>query len=374
MTNTTNQIVKKEAYQSALSKQTDTYTNMIIQTFANISLELDTYQKVCLANAIAKINELLTANGLAFGDAKINQSNLTTVLSQIAMFRLNAAASPRECYFQLRNDKNSDKKIIEFGIEGNGNDSILRDYGVNVKDVMPPIVIREGDEFQYPYFDGEKMQPFTWKPKSFTAKPIAVAYVITKKDGTKEYLISERESVASNLKAHISNNLLGVYDYALKNRITDKISNMTLDEMLSDEELINGVRTTDSNGKSKLITLISPAWKSSQSREEMIIRKMKNNCTKKYPKDFKNSYVALEYEQTAEDMPKRDYIDAETQFDTAQEVEKETEQNAAKKEMPEPQVEEQKEPEQKSMEDIFNKALEEDPKEPSQESLFPDLE
>ena len=56
----------------------------------------------------------------------------------------------------------------------------------------------------------------------------------------------------------------------------------------------------------------------------MIIRKMKNNCTKKYPKDFKNSYVALEYEQTAEDMPKRDYIDAETQFDTAQEVEKET--------------------------------------------------
>ncbi len=288
----------KQTFRSGLVKITDTYTNMIIGNFQNIQLELDAYQKVCLANAIAKIQELLACNDLDFKSDAINQNNLTTILSQIAMFRLNPAASPRECYFQLRNDTNhAGKKIIEFGIEGNGNDAILRNYGVDVVNVSQPIIIREGDEFTYPYFDGDKMQPFTWKPKSFYKKPIAVVYIVTKKDGSKEYLVSEREAVANNLKAHISNNMLTCKDYKLKKRILEKIQNMSLEEMLADSELTNSIKTEDG----KYLTLISPAWKSAHSKEAMILRKMQNNAIKKYPKDFKNSYVESEYESTFDD-------------------------------------------------------------------------
>ena len=373
-TQETKAVTLKPAFKSSLSKMTETYTNSIVATFADIHLDLDAYQKVCLANAIAKINELLTANDLAFNSPNLEQSNITTVLSQIAMFKLNPAASPRECYFQLRNSNG--KKLIEFGVEGNGNDAILRTYGVNVKEVMPPIVIREGDEFNYPYFDGEKMQPFTWKPHSFTAKPIAVAYVVTKNDGTKEYLISERESVATNLKAHIANNLMSA-EKDVKNRILNKIKDMSLDAMLSDPELLEGVETM-SYGKPKTITLISPAWKSPQSREEMIIRKMKNNCTKKYPKDFKNSYVAATYETTAEDAPRREYIDAETQYSTPEEVVQQAEEKAGTEAMPEVEVQEQKQEPKDNLEAIFADVLKEDkkptPNQGGNNTLFPDLE
>ena len=91
----TKAVAVKPAFKSSLSKMTETYTNSIVATFADIHLDLDAYQKVCLANAIAKINELLTANDLAFNSPNLEQSNITTVLSQIAMFKLNPAASPR---------------------------------------------------------------------------------------------------------------------------------------------------------------------------------------------------------------------------------------------------------------------------------------
>lgn len=152
---------------------------------------------------------------------------------------------------------------------------------------------------------------------------------------------------------------------------------MSLDAMLSDPELLEGVETM-SYGKPKTITLISPAWKSPQSREEMIIRKMKNNCTKKYPKDFKNSYVAATYETTAEDAPRREYIDAETQYSTPEEVVQQAEEKAGTEAMPEVEVQEQKQEPQDNLEAIFADVLKEDKKPtPSQggnNTLFPDLE
>lgn len=293
-----NQIQKEASYKSALVKQTETYTNMVISEMQSLNLSLDTYQKVCLTSAIAAINELLYKEGLSFNDKRINQSNLTTLLNQIAMMKLNASATPRECYFSLRNDNSTPErkaagmKIIEYGIEGNGNDALLRTYGAGVKDVLPCIVIREGDDFQYPHFDGEKMQPFTWKPNSFYKKPIAVVYIIKKEDGSTEYLVSEREQVASNLKAHINQNLMTCYDMTLKNRILAKIENMTLDELLADAELTKPIEAgKDYQNKPKFINLISPAWKSAHAREAMIERKMRNNAIKKYPKDYTKAFA-----------------------------------------------------------------------------------
>lgn len=346
----------KPQFRTGLSKITDTYTNMIINNFQNIRLNLDAYQKVCLANAIAKIQELLYQNELDFNSEVINQNNLTTILEQISMFRLNAAANPRECYFQLRNDNEHNKKLIEFGIEGNGNDAILRNFGVDVKNVLPPIIIREGDEFTYPYFDGEKMQPFTWKPKSFYKKPIAVVYIIIKNDDTKEYLVSEREAVANNLKAHINNNMLTCKDYKLKKRITDKIKDMTLEQMIGDQELTNAIKTEDG----KYLNLISPAWKSAHSKEEMIIRKMKNNAIKKYPKDFSNAYVESSYETTFEDSEQYRHKDVINAEDIIQEVEKAQVQENASVKPPLKDNTVQEKPEQPIVDSVTGEVKEED--------------
>jgi len=312
-----NEVAQKSQFRTSLTKQTDTYTNMMITQFKDINIQLDTYQKVCLSNAIAKINELLYNNGLSFNDPRVNQSNLTSVLAQISMLKLNAAATPRECYFQLRNDTSSKEKkdggykLIEFGVEGNGNDAILRTYGVGVKNVYTPIIIREGDEFTYPYYDGEKFQPFTWKPKSYYKKPIAVVYIIEKEDGSKEYLVSEREKCVANLQAHINNNLMTCFDTKLKNSILTKIENMTLDEILADAELTQPIQCgLDNYGKPKFINCISPAWKSPQSRNAMLERKMRNNAIKGYPKDYAKAYTGIELVEKAID-DSIDYIDAE---------------------------------------------------------------
>ena len=288
-------------YKTALVKQSETYTNMLTTSFNEMQLEFTPYKKVCALNAVFKMDELLRSEGLDW--KSINSANVTQILEQITLLDINVSASPREGYVIVRKDKQADGNYIvkfEFGIEGNGNDALLRKYGVDIKDVKGPFVVREGDEFTYPYFDGEKMNPPTWKPNSYYKKAIKVFYIVTKTDGSKEYLISEREEVVKNLQAHISNNLMWVPEN-LKNPILEKISKMTLEEILADKTLRNKVNYTDSYGKQKSTTIISSAWGAAHSSEDMIIRKMKNNATKKYPKDFSSSYIGKAYEDTFED-------------------------------------------------------------------------
>ena len=45
----------------------------------------------------------------------------------------------------------------------------------------------------------------------------------------------------------------------------------------------------------ELAPYISPAWTEYQSREQMIIRKMRNNVVKKIPKDFGSAIAAEQY-------------------------------------------------------------------------------
>ena len=68
------------------------------------------------------------------------------------------------------------------------------------------------------------------------------------------------------------------------------MKNMTLDALLDAPEFDK---------------YISPAWKEGQSRESMIVRKMRNNITKKYPKNFENAYVAMTYEEATNEDLKR---------------------------------------------------------------------
>lgn len=316
---TNNQVAEKTQYKTALAKQTETYTNMMVSTFKDINIEYTVYQKICVANMIAKMNELLTKNSLNFKD--IDGGNITTTLSRCAMLQLNIAAVPAECYLQLRNVQIGDvwKKEFEFGVEGNGNDAILKTYGVNVKDVKMAWLVREGDGFEYPSFNGLEITAPKWQPKSYTGKVIRVVYPVVKTDGTIDWLISEREDVAKNLKAHIANNLLGSKYKDVRSKILDKIADMSLEKLLSDESLKE---------------YISPAWLNGSSREDMIIRKMKNNATKKYPKDFKNAFVAEAYESTYEDYDQYRQPTQMPDIDMTEKVGEEVDTNAGTKEIP----------------------------------------
>lgn len=304
-------------YKTALVKQTETYTRMLTESLGEMNIDFSNYQKICVINCIQKMKEMLTKEGLDF--SQIDQSNITSILTQVSMLQLNISASPRECYLQFRNVKmkvNGEeqwKKVFEFGIEGDGNDAILRRYGVGVKNLRGAFVVREGDEFTFPYFDGEKIVAPTWKPVSYHKKPIKVFYIVDKEDGTKEYLISEREEVVKNIQAHISNNIMKEKE-DVKNQIMEKISNMSLDEILDDKSLSK---------------YISPAWTNPQSRNDMILRKMKNNATKKFPKDFKNAFIESSYEKTFEDYDQ--YREPKQDINPIDAVDVEIEENASKK-------------------------------------------
>lgn len=99
-------------------------------------------------------------------------------------------------------------KEVELGIEGDGNDAILRQFGVNVKKVHPVWLVKEGDVFVYPKHKGMKLTPPEWEEKGESTKVIRVVYPVEMTDGKVQYLIAERESVKTNLLAHVRNSMM----------------------------------------------------------------------------------------------------------------------------------------------------------------------
>ena len=280
--------LQKTAWESSLSKITQVYTNDIANSFTKMNLTLDDYQKNCLVQTILKANELCTNN-----NTSITKTNITNILMKVAQLRLNISSIPSECYMLFRRTKvgGEYQPTLEFNIQGAGYEAIVRNFGVDVKKLHSAWLVREKDKFTYPFYKGLTIEDPTWQPTG-QGKVIRVVYPVEKTNGEAEYLIAERESVDANLKAHISNNMNGFengqpkYTSEQKIAIRNKIENMNLEEMLNDPELD---------------CLISPAWKNAQSREEMIITKMKNNALKRYPKRFDNEYIKETYESTFED-------------------------------------------------------------------------
>lgn len=292
MTEINNQVVvqntKAKAFKNALATAQETYIETISNSFNNMNLELTEYQKLCGMNIISKMKELADKEGLQI--SKMNQTNIMSILQQATMLNLNITASPRECYMILRNVKvgNNWTKEFEFGIEGDGNDKLLRKFGVDVQKVYPYWTVRENDEFTYPAFRGIEIEPPTWTPKDYHSKVVKIVYPVLNEDGSIQYHISERESVKSNLLAHISNNLMKNKDYPedKKKELLKRLEPLDLEQIFEDDEALK---------------IMSPSWSSLHSREAMILRKMRNNCIKKIPKDFTNAFIASTYEKTFDD-------------------------------------------------------------------------
>lgn len=297
-------------FTTKLAKVNDSYFPMIEKQLENNNITFSQYAKSCTLNAIAAINNVLDAQGISWNDTALDTSNITQTLLTVATLQLNPTASPREVYFQIRNvsAKSADgkttiwKKKIEMGIEGDGWDSLLSRFGRNVKTVHPFWLVRENDKFTYPAFNGLEMSPPTWQPTG-TGKVVRVVYPIVSKDNTVNFYIAERGDVKKNLIAHISNNLMnetfGICadrykaTEPQKKQIAEKKK-----EVLTKAKELDLETLLDSPDFDEYI---SPAWKDEQSRETMIVRKMRNNIVKKIPKDFSSSLEAEIYNENSDE-------------------------------------------------------------------------
>ncbi|MDY0395388.1 hypothetical protein ACFSMW_13340 [Virgibacillus halophilus] len=308
-----NQIVEKQEFSTALTKINNTYFPMIQRQLDGNGLKMDEYAKRCVMSAITSINETLDKQGVSWNNPQLDQSNVTQILLQVASLKLNSAASPNEVYFQVRNVKRKKqggpdewKKQIEMGIEGDGNDAILSRFGRNVDQVMQHWLVREEDGFTYPGFNGLEMTPPTWQPTG-KGEVIRVVYPIKKNDGTVDFHIAEREDVLKNLIAHINNNMMNETFGIAKDRY-----NATAEQKkqiaAKKQEVLNKVKEQGlikSLDDPELHPYISPAWRDPQSRESMLIRKMRNNIVKKIPKDFGNAFVGKNYDEVTDESQRQ---------------------------------------------------------------------
>ncbi|CAM3709754.1 hypothetical protein COLU111180_04320 [Cohnella lubricantis] len=296
-------------FSTALVKVTDIYAPMIERQLNGNGVHLDPYARQCVVNAISVINSVLDSKAISWNDEKLDKNNITQVLMNVAALKLNAAASPREVFFQIRNvnvkakpsDPDNWRKQIEMGIEGDGNDAILNRFGRNVKQVRPYWLVREKDHFEYPGFNGLEMTPPVWRPTG-QGEVVRIVYPIIFNDNSIQYFIGERDDVVKNLIAHMNNNMMnetfGVCADRFKATSEQKKQIAAKKAEILKKAKEAGLGALDDP---ELQQYISPAWSEFHSREQMLIRKMRNNIVKKIPKDFGSAFVEILHNNVADE-------------------------------------------------------------------------
>lgn len=299
---------EKKEFTTVLASANENYLPLIERQLEGNSIEFNDYARKCVLNAVASINQLLSNSGLAWNSEQLDHSNITQVLLNVASLELNPVAEPAECYFQIRNVKKKGKdgkdewkKIIEFNVQADGNDAILSRFGRDVEKVYPYWLVREGDDFTYPSYNGLEYVPPTWTPKG-KGEVVRVVYPVLHTDKTIHFYIGERDDVVKNLLAHINNNLMNETFGICADRFKatadqiKKINAKKTEIKAKAKEL--GLRAID---HPEISEYISPSWKEDFSRESMIIRKMRNNVVKSIPKDFGHPMIRETYMEATDD-------------------------------------------------------------------------
>lgn len=285
-----NEVAKKPEFTTGLSQWTNTITGLVSRDFEQNGVQYDEYSKQCAMNAMGAIFQLVQ-NTDKVDMNNLNTSNLREVVAQCASLKLNANAMPREVYFQLRSKQVNGQwvKMVEMGVEGDGYDSMLRHFGDNIDTVYPVWLVKECDDFTYPRRRGIEIEPAEWTPKGLSDKTVRVVYPVKLKDGTIDYLIAEREPVRTNLIAHIRNNMMnetfGVcadrYKATPKQKEEIKVKKAEILSAIRECETLEDILNCE-----VAKPYISAAWL--DTPEAMIIRKMRNNAIKKFPKNLNN--------------------------------------------------------------------------------------
>lgn len=283
-----NEVAQKQEFTTGLSQWTNTITGLVSRDFEQNGVQYDEYSKQCAMNAMGAIFQLVQNTDKADMNS-LNTSNLREVVAQCASLKLNANAMPREVYFQLRSKQVNGQwvKMVEMGVEGDGYDSMLRHFGDNIDTVYPVWLVKEGDDFTYPRRRGINVEPAEWTPKGLSDKTVRVVYPIKLKDGSVDYLIAEREPVRTNLIAHIKNNMLnetfGIcadrYKATPKQKEEIKVKKAEILSAIRECETLEDILNCE-----VAKPYISAAWL--DTPEAMVIRKMRNNAIKKFPKNL----------------------------------------------------------------------------------------
>lgn len=283
-----NEVTKKE-FTTALSQWSNEITGLIARDYEACGVKFDDYSKQCALEAMTEIFNLVKNSTKLKDMNSLDTSNLRGIVERCASLKLNANAYPRECYFQLRNVKVGDgwQQIVEMGIEGAGYDSLLANYGKDVDRVYPYWVVKEGDTYIPPKHRGLEVTPPEWEEKGLSERAVKVVYPVKLTDGTVTYLTAEREGVRVNLLAHVKQNMMnetfGIC--ADRYKATEKQQAEIKEKK---EEVLNALRecgTVDDMLKCEIAKkFISGAWL--DTPESMIQRKMCNNATRKFPKNY----------------------------------------------------------------------------------------
>lgn len=295
-----NEVAQKQDFNTALSVYTNRFVGLLKTDFKEAGIEFDDYSKQCVVAAMSSIYQLVQSSKEDMN--QLNNSTLRNVLGQVASLRLNANAMPRECYFTLRSRQKANnqwEKVVELGIEGDGNDALLRQFGNEVDKVYPCWLVKEGDAFTYPKRKGILVDPPTWEEKGLSQRVVRVVYPVKLKDGTIEYLIAERESVKTNLIAHIRNNMMNEtfgFVTGTKRQGNKEVARTRYDATDEEKAKIKAKKNEIMEAVRKCETLedmlncevarpyISAAWL--DTPEQMFVRKMRNNAIKKFPKNL----------------------------------------------------------------------------------------
>ena len=285
---TKNEVVEKKQFTTSLSQWSNEITGLIARDYEACGVQFDDYSKKCALEAMTSIYTLVK------NDEKVNMGNLDTsnlrgIVEHCASLKLNASAYPRECYFQLRSVKvgNEWQKVVEMGIEGAGYDSLLANYGKDVEQVYPYWVIKEGDTYIPPKHKGLEVTPPEWEENGLSDKAIRVVYPVKLKDGSVTYLSADRNSVKVNLLAHVKQNMMNATFGICADRY--KATEKQKEEIKAKkDEILNALRacaTVDDMLDCEIARpFISGAWL--DTPESMIQRKMCNNATRKFPKNY----------------------------------------------------------------------------------------
>ncbi len=297
----------QKEFTTALSQWSNEITGLIARDYEACGVQFDDYSRKCALEAMTAIFNLVKTSPKLKDLNDLDRSNLRGIVEHCASLKLNASAYPRECYFQLRNvkigvdeqGKDVWQQQVEMGIEGAGNDAILSNYGKDVDRVYPYWVIKEGDTYIPPKHKGLEITPPEWEENGLSDKTVRVVYPVKLTDGTVTYLSADRNSVKVNLLAHVRQNMMnetfGIVKGTVK-KYGKEVARTRYDATPEEkeqidakkEEVLDALReceTVDDMLKCEIAKpFMSGAWL--DTPESMITRKMCNNATKKYPKNY----------------------------------------------------------------------------------------
>ena len=281
--------------------------NEIEQANTQTGAVITEYGKRCIINAIGGLVQVCKSQEIDM--QSLDGTLLRLQLANVGYLELNYSAG--EVYFDLRKatvwskdpDPVTGKKVartvyqVTIKPQGIGNEQLTRKYGVGLKaltGLRNPWIVREGDDFEYPQFEGTKVTPPKWKIKNPDGKVVLVVYCAEKVNGDIEYLMATRESVKANIIAQIRQNML--YADIFKKKTRDGKSEY-IDKEAREEFYQELNKFAESHSLDELLAepkyaeCVNPTYTSGGSKEQMILRKMKNNALKNYPKDYGQAYV-----------------------------------------------------------------------------------